>query len=112
LVDGRLAPLTGQIFHDDRKPFDRWFASQGRYATREANWLTSRPWADLRWQDRVRRLIFIAPWLVPLYTLIARGGMLDGWPGVAYAYQRAIAELAIAAQLIDQYSRPVRRDAD
>ncbi len=44
VVDGAVLDLSGAIYHDDRKPLARWFASQQRYARIEAeHLLTSRP---------------------------------------------------------------------
>src|SRR5262245_3676035 len=38
-LSGKVVPLAGLIFHDDRKPLSRWFASQQRYAYQEADHL-------------------------------------------------------------------------
>ena len=35
------------------------------------------------------------------YCLIVRGGILDGWSGFYYAFQRALAELMLSLYLID-----------
>ena len=52
--------------------------------------------------DRVRRLRVIAPLAVLFYCLIARGGVLDGWAGFYYAFQRMLAELLLSLYLIEQ----------
>src|SRR5262245_11117844 len=39
MLTGEIVPLSGVIFHDDRKPLRNWFASQARYADREAGYL-------------------------------------------------------------------------
>jgi hypothetical protein len=38
-VKGKLAKFTGKIWHDDRKPLNRWFQSQVRYSEIEAAYL-------------------------------------------------------------------------
>lgn len=100
-VDGQIGELVHPALHDDRKPLSRWLASQGRYAAEEAELILSRPWEALRLQDRIRRLGVIAPWLVPLYCLTVKRGLLDGWPGVFYALQRGMAEGIIALKLLE-----------
>ena len=38
-VEGRILPLRSVIYHDDRKPLDRWLREQDRYARLEAELL-------------------------------------------------------------------------
>src|SRR5438309_2945182 len=38
-VKGKLAKFKGKIWHDDRKPLNRWFQSQVRYSEIEATYL-------------------------------------------------------------------------
>lgn len=101
VVTGDIGRLTGLIAHDDRKPLARWLASQAGYAVLEAKLLRSSTWAQLKLQDKIRRLIFIAPWLVPLYCLTVGRGFLDGRAGLFYAMQRAVAESILAIQLLE-----------
>ncbi len=42
-IEGAVSGLKGKIFHDDRKPFARWVASQQRYAKNEAEHLFATP---------------------------------------------------------------------
>lgn len=100
-VDGEIRPLHGMILHDDRKPLDRWFSEQNKYATREARYLIEAPAASLNRHDHVRRQIWLAPLLVFLYTLFVKGLILDGWPGGLYVMQRTLAELMISLQLLE-----------
>jgi glycosyltransferase involved in cell wall biosynthesis len=100
-VPGRVSRLQARIDHDDRKPLSRWLASQERYATLEARLLSKTPWNDLRWQDRLRTLVFVAPWLAPLYALIFRGAILDGRAGWHYALQRGVAEAILSMKLVE-----------
>ena len=101
MVDGPVGKLQGVIYHDDRKPLSRWLWSQDRYAELEAELLTRKPMAELRIQDRLRRMLVVTPWLVPLYCLVAKRGILDGWPGVCYALQRGVAEAILSIKLIE-----------
>jgi glycosyltransferase involved in cell wall biosynthesis len=98
---GRIERLAGRIRHDDRKPLSRWLAAQARYAEIEATHLARASWGALGWADRVRRLVVVAPWLVPLHCLIVQRGLLDGLPGWHYALQRGIAEAALSLKLIE-----------
>lgn len=100
-LPGRVEPLAGRIRHDDRKSLSRWLPSQARYADTEAAHLLGTEWRQLGWADRVRRLVVIAPWLVPLHCLIIKRGLLDGLPGWHYALQRGIAEAVLSLKLIE-----------
>jgi len=97
--EGRKERLRHAILHDDRKPRSRFLAGQARYAPLEAEKLLSVRTGDLGWVDRIRRAGWIAPWLVPLWCLVVKGGLLDGRAGWIYAGERAIAEWLIAMEL-------------
>ena len=43
----------------------------------------------------------MAPPAMLFYCLIIRGGILDGWAGFYYAFQRGLAELMLSLYLID-----------
>jgi glycosyltransferase involved in cell wall biosynthesis len=98
---GRVQPLHHLVSHDDRKPFSAWLAAQDRYARLECELLRNARWADVKWADRIRKLVVVAPWFVPLYCLTLRRGLLDGRAGLLYAVQRGIAEAILSAHLID-----------
>ena len=100
-VSGAVGDLQVRVRHDDRKPLSRWLSSQASYAEQESALLLSKPWRQLRLQDRLRRLIVITPWLVPLYCLTVGRGALDGWPGLYYALQRGVAEAVLSLRLIE-----------
>ena len=104
-VDGTLRDLSGRIDHDDRKPIDRWFRSQIGYARREADHLLSADPAELRRIDRLRLHVWIAPLIMPLYMLLARGCILDGRAGLYYAFQRTVAELMLSIEIMDRRLR-------
>lgn len=101
VVQGQVLNLSHPILHDDRKPLARWLASQERYAQLECDLLLGKPWSALHWRDRLRRLIIVTPWLVPLYCLTVGRGLLDGWPGIYYALQRGLAESVLALKLLE-----------
>lgn len=98
---GDAVPLRHRIAHDDRKPLSAWLAAQDRYAKLECELLLSRHWSQLGWRDRLRRLTFITPWLVPLYCLTVGRGLLDGRAGLFYALQRGIAESLLSIRLLE-----------
>jgi glycosyltransferase involved in cell wall biosynthesis len=105
-LDGQAADLVQPIRHDDRKPFSRWLSSQHRYMELEAEKLSMAPSAQLSLADRIRKLLLVAPGLVFLYVLFVKGAILDGRAGLAYALQRAIAEMILTHHLV---ARRLRR---
>ncbi len=100
-VDGRIENLKSPILHDDRKSLARWLESQSRYTKLEAHKLLTASVDDLGWTDRIRRWRVVAPAAMLVYCLIIRGGVLDGWAGFYYAFQRALAELMLSLYLLD-----------
>jgi glycosyltransferase involved in cell wall biosynthesis len=105
VLPGVVEPLANVIFHDDRKPFDRWVESQRRYARLEAAHLLMSDNKSLGWSDRIRRAAWPAPLGVLFYTLILKRCLLDGWAGWYYALQRLAAESLIALEIIDRRLR-------
>src|SRR3569623_656622 len=103
---GRILSLDARVSHDDRKSFSSWLAAQDRYARLECDALRRARWGELKWSDRIRRLVVIAPWLVPLYCLTVNRGLLDGRAGLLYAVQRGIAEAILSARLIEAAFAP------
>jgi len=100
-LQGQVVDLRGRIAHDDRKPLAHWLAAQDRYARLECDLLLSKPWSALTWRDRLRRMKFITPWLVPLYCLTVGRGLLDGRAGLYYALQRGGAETVLSLKLLE-----------
>lgn len=101
VLDGNVETLRSRIFHDDRKPLTRWFESQQRYMRLEASKILASDSSALSGTERIRRWRVIAPLAVLFYSLIVRGGVLDGWPGFYYAFQRMLAELLLSLYLIE-----------
>ncbi len=104
-VEGAVERLEGAILHDDRKPRVRFLSGQARYAPEEAEKLLSAPSGTLSTADRIRKLGWVAPWLVPFWCLVVRRGLLDGRAGLIYAGERAIAEWLIAMALAERRLR-------
>jgi glycosyltransferase involved in cell wall biosynthesis len=100
-VKGRSAMLESYIYHDDRKSLSRWLWAQDRYLVIEAKKLQELSVHQLSWSDRIRKQTILAPLLVLLYCLILKGGILDGWRGWYYAFQRTLVEIILAIRLIE-----------
>jgi glycosyltransferase involved in cell wall biosynthesis len=109
-VKGKLAKLKGKIWHDDRKPLNRWFQSQDRYSEIEATYLlgahstSSGPpagRAELSRVDKMRKWMIVVPLAMPIYLLLVRGLIFDGWNGWYYAFQRTVAEMMLSLRLLE-----------
>jgi glycosyltransferase involved in cell wall biosynthesis len=99
-ISGLVGELRNPIRHDDRKPLDRWLASQRTYASAEADHLLAAGPANRA--DRLRRMAWPAPLGVLPYVLFVKGCVLDGWAGWYYALQRLLAEALLAIEIIDR----------
>jgi glycosyltransferase involved in cell wall biosynthesis len=106
---GASASLQNFIYHDDRKPLERWLQAQNRYATLEVKKLTRTPKTELCRNDRIRQLKFVAPFAVLVYCLIFKRGFLDGKYGCFYAFQRMIAEMILSVRLLEAEMQSVIR---
>jgi glycosyltransferase involved in cell wall biosynthesis len=106
-LSGVVRDLSGVIYHDDRKPLSRWFASQKSYARLEADYLLKANAGVLSTSDRLRRMAWPAPILVFFHVLVVKGCLFDGWPGWFYTLQRVVAECVIALELINGRLCPV-----
>lgn len=100
-TSGKMEFLPGFIFHDDRKPIERWLSAQVRYARLELVHLLQTPFTDLTWPDRFRRFYLVMPLLAFFYCLIVKGGILDGRAGLMYAIQRALAEAVLSLMMLE-----------
>jgi glycosyltransferase involved in cell wall biosynthesis len=101
-IAGAVSRLAGVIYHDDRKPLSRWLDSQLKYAAREAAHLLETPRERLSRVDRLRLMGWPAPMLVFFYVLFAKGAVLAGPAGWFYAFQRLLAEVLLALELLDR----------
>jgi glycosyltransferase involved in cell wall biosynthesis len=100
-IDGLSGSLKQAIYHDDRKPLSRWLWAQDRYLKIEAQKLKESSWSELSWSDRIRTFKIVAPFIILFYCLIIKGGILDGWRGWYYAFQRMFAEILLSLRLIE-----------
>lgn len=98
---GKSGWLTAPIYHDDRKSLSRWLWAQDRYMAIEAKKLLNTPEHELTWGDRIRKQKVLAPFIILVYCLILKGGILDGRAGLYYAFQRMLAETLLAIWLIE-----------
>ena len=94
--------LEFRVQHDDRKPLSRWLVAQVQYAAKEAKKIRSARFSELGINDRIRKLLFIAPIAVFLLVYVIRGGFMSGWRGLFYALQRFTAELLLSLFLIER----------
>lgn len=101
------AHFRNAIIHDDRKSLGRWLRAQWGYALNEVGKFESG--TPLSLPDRIRTWIVVAPWLVPLHALLVRGLLMDGYRGLHYAFQRAIAESVLSLALLDSRLRNDKR---
>jgi glycosyltransferase involved in cell wall biosynthesis len=99
-ANGMVGKLRGKIYHDDRKPFNRWLEAQKKYAKLEAAHLRARSFRELSGPDKLRRMIFFAAPAMFFYTLFVQGLILDGLSGWVYVWQRTIAEALLSKELI------------
>ncbi len=100
-LEGRSSQLNYYIHHDDRKPLGRWLWAQDRYMVIESKKLLETPDRELSWGDRIRKRKVFAPFIILIYCLIVKGGILDGWQGWYYAFQRTLAELLLSIHIIE-----------
>ncbi|WP_255007017.1 glycosyltransferase family 2 protein [Cyanobium sp. ATX 6F1] len=98
-LQGASALLNQPILHDDRKPLARWLRSQEGYLQQEASKLLTTPHGQLSAADRLRKTHVLAPFAVLLVCLVLKGGLLDGWRGWFYAFQRMYAEILLSLML-------------
>ena len=120
-IGGKIEKLRSTILHDDRKPLSRWISSQDRYAKLEAEYLGNAECGmrteeaskseirnqkseipQLSLQDKLRKMIFVTPIIMPVYLLLGRGLILDGWRGWYYVFQRTLAEMMLSLRLIER----------
>ena len=99
LPAGPTLAMCQPILHDDRKPLSRWLASQQRYLRQETQKLVETPQRKLSRGDRLRKRYLIAPFAVLFLCLIWHRGLLDGWRGWFYAFQRMYVEILLSLML-------------
>ena len=100
-VKGKSSQLSAYIHHDDRKSLSRWLKSQDRYMQIESKKILFTSNSELGLGDRIRKVKYIAPFIILVYCLILKGGILDGWRGWYYAFQRMLAEILLSIYIIE-----------
>lgn len=108
-VKGKSATLNNNIYHDDRKPLSRWLWAQDRYMIIEVKKLLEISEHELSLGDRIRKHKILAPLIILVYCLILKGGILDGWHGFYYAFQRVLAEILLSIRIIE-YEQSHKQD--
>jgi glycosyltransferase involved in cell wall biosynthesis len=109
-LEGNAGWLTGMVYHDDRKPLSAWLKAQDRYTQLEVVKLRGMDASKLSTIDKIRRRKWLAPFLTPVYCLIAKGLILDGLAGVHYTLQRTYAELLLSLHLLEPQSRVAQKE--
>ncbi|HIE84647.1 MAG TPA: glycosyltransferase family 2 protein [Dehalococcoidia bacterium] len=100
MVEGKIGELSSYINHDDRKPFSSWLMAQNKYSDLEAMHIVEMPWLGLRFSQKVRLLILVAPIAVLFYCLFVRACIFDGKAGIIYSLERVIAESILSIKVL------------
>jgi glycosyltransferase involved in cell wall biosynthesis len=100
-LTGNSKMLSSYVYHDDRKSLSGWLWAQDRYMVIEAKKLHKTPIKELSWGDRIRKQKLFAPFIILVYCLFLKGGVLDGWHGWYYACQRMLAEILLSIRLTE-----------
>ena len=101
-VNGRVAPLTGRITHDDWKPTGQWLVGQARYMQLELESLRLGKTGLVRW---LRLRPPLMPIAILLYCLFGKGLILNGRAGLFYALQRVVAEATLSLLVLEMKLR-------
>jgi glycosyltransferase involved in cell wall biosynthesis len=100
-VSGRVRTCRARLVHDDRKPLERWLASQARYSRIEADRLSHRE-SRGGLKDALRRRLPGWPSLVGLLAYVRAGGPWYGAAARRYALERLIYEALLRWRLADR----------
>lgn len=111
-LDGVTRSLKARFLHDDRKPLSHWLLAQDRYMRLEVDNISGKPWSDLGFADRIRKVPLIAPFLVFANCYLLKGGILDGRAGLYYAFQRMLAETLLGLRILEHSSSQKRKPQD
>jgi glycosyltransferase involved in cell wall biosynthesis len=101
-TEGKSGCFNSYIYHDDRKPLLRWLQDQNKYADLEAGKIIFSSFDQLRMPDKIRKLIFAAPFFAFFYCLFINGNIFNGWAGFYYAFQRMLAEVILSMKIIEK----------
>lgn len=90
--------FTARLRHDDRKPLERWVASQLGYSRLELRRLTEEKPSGLR---AALRRAGLMPVVAGLYSYARAGGPLRGDAAARYACERVVFECLLAMRLME-----------
>ncbi len=88
--DVRTRHTHAMLGHNDYKPFERYLASQVRYAGNR--WRRVQE-SHAGWFDRLSTIVPIRAVAVPFVSYVVRGGLLSGLAGMVYALDIVVASL-------------------
>lgn len=97
-IAGETYRFRSRLIHDDRKPVDRWVASQVAYQLLNEQGLSNGGRRRLR--DYLRRAGLMPP-VIGVLAYLKAGGPFRGAAAARYAYERAVAEGLLAIRLMD-----------
>lgn len=98
-VDGEKYQFKAALVHDDRKPLERFVASQLSYQL-----LNERELANggrRRFRDHLRKLGLMPP-IAAVLAYFRAGGPFHGAAAARYAYERAVCESLLAIRLLNR----------
>jgi len=98
-VAGKLHRFQHAIWHEDRKPLERWLLSQANYSRLEAERLVEK--TGLRCRDVVRMTGWM-PAFAAVISYFKAGGPFGGKRALRYAWERATYEALLALRIIDR----------
>ncbi|HXD31057.1 MAG TPA: glycosyltransferase family 2 protein [Pyrinomonadaceae bacterium] len=98
-VDGEVYKFRARLIHDDRKPLERFVASQLAYQVLNDSELANGGRNRLR--DHLRKLGVMPP-IVGLIAYLKAGGPFYGAAAARYGYERAVCESLLAMRIINR----------
>jgi glycosyltransferase involved in cell wall biosynthesis len=99
-VNGRVHKFRNRIIHDDRKPLERWVASQLSYQVLNDNAVVEEG-RESSLKYALRRAGVMPP-LVALIAYLRSGGPFGGAASARYAYERMVCESLLAIRLMNR----------
>ena len=100
-VVGKSMYLKNSIILDDRKSVSHWIIAQSKYAKLEAKKIGSLSFSQLSLPDKLRKMLFITPWFVPIFSFFVKRAFLAGLHGMFYCFQRAAFEIMLTLYLME-----------
>jgi glycosyltransferase involved in cell wall biosynthesis len=98
-IAGEVYTFKHGVWHEDRKPVERWLQSQASYSRLEDKRLQSGD--RLRPRDRVRQSGWM-PFLAGSLAFLRAGGPFGGKRALRYAWERVTYESLLAIRVLDR----------